>query len=175
MPLYCCPQVAVEKSMKTKTWKSTDLSGPLYGGLSLALVAGLIMFCGLPTAAAEKPLYDRLGGQPAVQAVASGLVDGILLDDRVNKWFAHAAASPANAEAYKAKLFEFICQNTGGPCKYTGRDMVSAHKGRAVTGEAFDAVVQDLVIVLDNLKVPEKEKGQLLAILGPLKSSIVQK
>jgi hemoglobin len=155
----------LRKIMKIKRWKSTGL----------AVVAALSMLCGLQAADADKSLYDRLGGQPAIQAVASGLVDRILLDDRVNKWFAHAAASPANADAYKAKLAEFICQITGGPCKYTGLDMVSAHKGRAVTSEAFDAVVQDLIAVLDNLKVPEKEKGQVLAVLGSLKSSIVQK
>ena len=151
--------------MTIKTWKSTGL----------VVVAGLSIFWGLQAADAEKSLYDRLGGQPAVQAVASGLVDSILVDNRVNKWFAHAAASPANTDAYKAKLTEFICQNTGGPCKYTGPDMVNAHKGRGVTSEAFDAVVQDLVAVLDKLKVPQTEKGQLLGILGPLKSSIVQK
>jgi hemoglobin len=153
------------KAMTIKTWKSTGL----------VVIAGLSILGGLQAANAEKSLYDRLGGQPAVQAVASGLVDRILADNRVNKWFAHAAASPANADAYKSKLAEFICQNTGGPCKYTGRDMVSAHKGREVTSEAFDAVVQDLVAVLDNLKVPQKDKDQLLGILGPLKSSIVQK
>ncbi len=93
----------------------------------------------------------------------------------MNKWFAHAAASPENADAYKAMLAAFICQGTGGQCKYTGHDMVSAHKGRGVTSEAFDAVVQDLIGVLDKLKVPQQEKGELLGILGPLKSSIVQK
>jgi hemoglobin len=150
--------------MTIKTWKSTGL----------VVVAGLSLVWGLQAADAEGTLYDRLGGQPAVRAVASGLVDSILLDNRVNKWFTHAAASPANADAYKAKLAEFVCANTGGPCKYTGHDMVSAHKGRAVTSEAFNAVVQDLVAVLDKLRVPQKEKEQLLGILGPLKSSIVQ-
>ncbi len=150
--------------MTIKTWKSSGL----------VLLAGLMMW-GSQAVGAEKSLYDRLGGQPAVQAVASGLVDSILADNRVNKWFVHAAASQANADAYKAKLADFICQSTGGPCKYTGADMVTAHKGRAVTGEAFDAVVEDLVAVLNKLKVPEKEKEQVLAILGPLKSAIVQK
>jgi hemoglobin len=151
--------------MKIKTWKSTGW----------AVVSALVVAWGLKAADDGKSLYKRLGGQPAVQAVASDLVDRILLDDRVNRWFAHAAASPENAAAYKAKLSDFICQNTGGACKYTGRDMVSAHKGRSVTSEAFDAVVQDLIFVLDKLNVPEKEKGQLLDILGPLKASIVQK
>jgi hemoglobin len=110
----------------------------------------------------------------SVEAVAGGLVDRILEDARVNTWFAHTAASPANTAAYKAKLSEFICQASGGPCKYTGRDMVAAHRGRAVTSDAFDAVVQDLVSVLETLHVPEKEKGDLLRLLGPLKRSIVQ-
>jgi hemoglobin len=150
--------------MKLKKWNLTGV----------CLVAAVGLAWGLEAAETGKSLYDRLGGQPAVQAVASGLVDRILVDDRVNKWFAHAASSPANAAAYKAKLAEFICQGTGGPCKYTGSDMVTAHKGRAVTSEAFDAVVQDLVAVLENLNVPEKEKEQVLAILGPLKAAIVQ-
>lgn len=151
--------------MDSKVWKSTGV----------ALVVAFGMLTGLRAAQSRDSLYERLGGQPAVQAVASGLVDRILKDGRVNRWFAHAASSPENAAAYKAKLAEFVCQATGGPCQYTGRDMVTAHKGRAVTGEAFDAVVQDLVAVLETLKVPEKEKGQLLELLAPLKASIVQK
>jgi hemoglobin len=123
----------------------------------------------------DKTLYERLGGQPAIQAVANGLVDKILADSRVNPWFAHAASSPANTAAYKARLAEFLCQSTQGPCKYEGRDMSSAHKGRGVTSDAFDAVVQDLIAVLDQLKVPAKEKGDVLALLGPLKGVIVQK
>jgi hemoglobin len=143
-------------------------------GVSMLVVLSVSAGLRLSAAAADDALYDRLGGQPAVQAVASGLVDRILRDDRVNSWFAFTASSEANTAAYKAKLYTFICQATGGPCQYTGRDMVSAHKGRAVTGAAFDAVVQDLVAVLDSLKVPEKEKAQVLGLLGPLKTSIVQ-
>lgn len=119
-------------------------------------------------------LFTRLGGMPAVTAVVNDFVDRILADDRVNNWFAHAASSPEAAKAYKAKLADFICQGTGGPCKYTGADMISAHRGRGVTEGAFNAVVSDLVATLDKFKVPEKEKGQLLGILGPMKPAIVQ-
>ena len=138
-------------------------------------VAAAILATGLSAAETGKTLYERLGGQPAITAVSSELVDSILADARVNKWFAHAASSPANAAAYKAKLADFLCQSTQGPCKYTGQDMSAAHKGRGVTGEAFDAVVEDLIGVLNKLKVPAKEKGEVLALLGPLKSVIVQK
>jgi len=141
-----------------------------------AVLVGFLFVGGmsLQGADAEKPLYERLGGQPAIQAVANGLVDRILADNRVNPWFTHAAASTENANAYKAKLAVFICAGVGGPCKYTGLDMVAAHKGRAVTSEAFDAVAQDLVAQLDQLKVPEKEKNEVMTIIGSLKPSIVQ-
>ena len=130
---------------------------------------------GLRAQEAVKPLYDRLGGKTAVTAVASGLVDRILQDRRVNAWFAHAASSPENTAAYKGKLYEFLCQATGGPCTYTGLDMVAAHKGRAVTGGAFDAVVEDLVAVLDELRVPAPERQEVLALVATLKSAIVQR
>lgn len=116
----------------------------------------------LQSAATEKSLYERLGGQPAIEAVANGLVDRILADSRVNKWFAHAAASTENANAYKAKLAAFICVGVGGPCKYTGLDMVAAHRGRAVTSDAFDAVAEDLLAELNHLKVPEREKQEVI-------------
>jgi hemoglobin len=122
----------------------------------------------------QKSLYERLGGQPAVEAVANGLVTRILADGRVNKWFAHASSSPENTAAYKAKLTAFICQAVGGPCKYTGRDMTTAHKGRGVTNEAFAAVAEDLVATLDQLKVPAKEKGEVMTLVGSLKPMIVQ-
>jgi len=126
------------------------------------------------TAKSSKSLYDRLGGQPAVDAVASGLVDRILADSRVNKWFAHAASSPENTKAYKAKLSSFICKAVGGPCDYTGQDMVTAHKGRGVTDDAFGAVAENLSKTLDQLKVPEPEKREVMTLVGSLKPSIVQ-
>src|SRR5215469_13347393 len=119
----------------------------------------------------EKSLYERLGGQPAIEAVANGLVDRILADSRINKWFAHAAATPENTKTYKTHLATFLCSSLGGPCKWTGADMATVHKNKAVTSEAFDAVAQDLSAQLDQLKVPAKEKGELMTIVGSLKKS----
>src|SRR5689334_23490039 len=92
-----------------------------------AVLAAFLLVGGLTVrgADAEKTLYERLGGQPAIEAVANGLVDRILADNRVNKWFTHAAASTENTNAYKGKLATFLCASFGGPCKYTGPDRKS--------------------------------------------------
>ncbi|MBL8234038.1 MAG: group 1 truncated hemoglobin [Bryobacterales bacterium] len=125
--------------------------------------------------AKPRSLFERLGGEPAVRAVVGDFVDRLLKDTRVNRWFAQAAADPARLAAYKGKLGDMVCQAAGGPCQYAGMDMMAAHRGRAVTDEAFAATVENLTATLDKFKVPEAEKSQLIALLAPLKPAIVQK
>jgi hemoglobin len=122
----------------------------------------------------SRSLFERLGGMPAIEAVADKLFTRIVADDRVNTWFAHAAAHPESALHYKKSLAELVCQATGGPCKYSGPDMAAVHQGRGVTEAAFNAVVEDIAATLDELKVPEKQKSQLLALLTPMKAAVVQ-
>jgi hemoglobin len=53
--------------------------------------------------------------------------------------------------------------------------MKTAHAGMGVTNADFDALVENLVTTLDKFKVPQKEKGELLAVLGPMRKDIVTK
>ena len=64
---------------------------------------------------------------------------------------------------------------SGGPCKYKGKDMKTAHMGMGITTADFNALVEDLVGALDKFKVGAHEKDQLLGALGPMKSDIVEK
>jgi len=148
-----------------KNWKAIVLAA----GMAASFSSGL---------RADEPhasLYNRLGGMTAIRAVVDDFVGRILADERVNRWFTHAASSPEIAAEYKAKLADFICQGTGGPCHYAGADIASAHKGRGITGAAFNAVVEDLKATLDQLRVPQREQSDLLNILGPMKAAVVQK
>ncbi len=130
--------------------------------------AGCATYGDAPTA--QKPLYDRLGGKPAITAVVDDFVGNVAADGRINRYFANA-----NIPRLKAQLVDQICEASGGPCKYTGRNMKDVHRGMGITGPAFDALVEDLVKTLDKFKVPEKEKGELLGVLGPMKSDIVER
>ena len=116
----------------------------------------------------QKSLYDRLGGLGAITAVVDDFVGNVAADNRINKFFAKT-----DIPRLKRLLVEQICAGTGAPCAYTGRDMRSAHAGMGITDAQFNALVEDLVKSLDKFKVPEKEKGELLGILGPMKPSIV--
>ncbi|MEW6414803.1 MAG: group 1 truncated hemoglobin [Pseudomonadota bacterium] len=118
----------------------------------------------------QKKLYDRLGGKPAIQAVVDDFIGNVAADQRINGFFANT-----NIPRLNSMLVDQICEATGGPCKYTGRDMKTAHAGMGVTDAHFNALVENLVKSLDKFKVPEKEKSELLAALAAMKGDIVAK
>ena len=115
-----------------------------------------------------KTLYERLGGQPAVEAVVDEFLKRVAADKRINGRFVNT-----DLPRLRGLLVEFVCSATGGPCKYTGRDMRSAHAGMQLVDEEFSALVEDLVGALDKFNVPKAEKDELLGALGPLAKDIV--
>jgi hemoglobin len=122
-----------------------------------------------------KSLYDRLGKKKAITAVVDAFVGKVAADNRINHFFADAAKDPKRLKAFKGKLVDQICQASGGPCKYKGKDMVTAHKGMNISDADFNALVEDLVAALDQFHVGATEKNELLGALGPMKGDIVGK
>ncbi len=122
------------------------------------------------TTMTDKPLYDRLGGKPAITAVVDDFVGRVAADNRINGKFANT-----DIPRLKMLLVEQICQASGGPCTYSGRSMKATHAGMGVSSSDFDALVGDLVATLNKFKVPEREKSELLGALGPMKGDIVEK
>jgi hemoglobin len=114
-------------------------------------------------------LFDRLGGKSAITAVVGDFRKRVEKDARINAKFART-----DLPRLEAMLVDQVCEATGGPCKYAGRDMRDAHQGMGVTTGEFNALVEDLVATLNGFKVPKAEQDELLGILGPLKTEIVE-
>lgn len=123
----------------------------------------------------SKSLYARLGGKKAIKAVVDEFVNNVAADSRINSFFAETAKDPKRVDKFKANLVDQICQASGGPCKYKGKDMKTAHKGMGVSEADFNALVEDLVKALDKFNVGQAEKDELLGKLGPMKADIVEK
>ena len=123
-----------------------------------------------PATAQEASLYQRLGGYKAIVAVVDDFVGNVAADRRINRFFASA-----NVPRLKQSLVDQICAAAGGNCIYAGRDMKSAHAGMGIRSRDFNALVGDLTKTLRKFKVPAKEQGQLLAVLGPMKKDIVER
>ncbi len=123
-----------------------------------------------PAAAGGSSLYKRLGGEVAVTAVIDEFVARLSVNPLIKDRF-----EGSNVPRLRRMLIEQVCAASGGPQKYTGRDMKTVHRGMGVTDAEFDALVGDLVGALDRFRVPEREKGELLAVLGPMRKDIVYK
>jgi hemoglobin len=138
------------------------------------VLGGLLAATGMSAVQAKAPsLYKNLGGKAAITAVVDEFVARVAADTRINAFFASTAADPKRLAGFKAKLVDQICQASGGPCKYKGKDMKQAHAGMGVQDSHFAALVEDLVGALDKFKVAEADKATLLGVLGPMQSDIV--
>jgi len=114
-------------------------------------------------------LYDRLGGIDPITAVVGTFRDRVAGDDRINLKFART-----DLARLTKMLIDQVCEATGGPCRYTGRSMKEAHASMGVTNGEFDALVADLVATLNHFKVGKPELDELLGLLGPMRSEIVE-
>ena len=141
-----------------------------FRGVAFALMALALAGCASMESSqmAQKSLYDRLGGKPAITAVVDDFVGNVAADGRINQRF-----GGTNIPRLKMMLVDQICQATGGPCTYTGKSMVDAHKNMNIKDAEFGALVEDLVKSLDKFKVPAQEKNELLGALGSMKPQIV--
>ncbi len=123
------------------------------------------------SAPAGDSLYKRLGGREGIALVVGDFVGNMAADPRVNARFKDL--KPAEVEKFKSMLADQICDATGGPCSYLGKDMREAHKGMKITEAEWNATVENLGKALDKRNVGAKEKGELVGILAPMKPDIV--
>jgi len=120
-------------------------------------------------------LYERLGGVNAISAVVDKFLANVVGDNRINGFFSATVSNAARTQLLRNNLIDQIGEAAGGPLKYKGKDMVTAHTGMNITDAQFNALVEDLVASLNFYKVPSTEQNELLTVLGGLKPQIVGK
>jgi len=141
-------------------------------GLRIMLLVAAANFAACATMGDPPPtLYKRLGGREGIAIVVGDFVTNMAGDSRVNARLKDM--KPADVEKLKSNLADQICDATGGPCSYLGRDMKTAHKGMRITDAEWSATVENLSKALDKNKVDAKDKSELLGMLGPMKADIV--
>ena len=140
-------------------------------GLVLSLL--LTMSATAMAATQQKSLYERVGGYDALAAVVDDFIVRLVTDKQFEKFF--AGASNDSKKRIRQHILDQFCAATGGPCVYMGREMKTAHAGLGITNAEWDAAAKHLAASLDKFKVPEKEKGEILAFVTSLKKDIVEK
>jgi len=122
---------------------------------------------------ATTTLYEKIGGEAAVDAAVELFYRKVLGDYRINRFF-----GKTNMEEQIAKQKAFFTMAFGGPNNYTGGDMRSVHAHLVKMGlndSHFDAVMEHLGATLTELNVPGELIGQAAAIAESTRNDVLGK
>lgn len=122
------------------------------------------------TSTADRSLYERLGGRDVIARFVDDGVERVLVNEQINFLF-----SNTDIANLKFQLTEQICQLAGGPCRYEGMDMESAHFDLDISAAEFNALVEDFQMAMRATGVPYGLENQVIALLAPMKPAILHK
>jgi hemoglobin len=135
----------------------------------------------------ERSLYDRLGGAFAIAAVIDHFSDALIQNPMVGQKSANAALRDWSTNSLdrlpglKFMRTLWVCDISGGPIKFTATrpgstplGLEEAHRELAISPEEFDEVAAELARTLDSFKVPEREKGEVLAAFAAHKGEVIE-
>jgi hemoglobin len=118
-------------------------------------------------------LYERIGGEAAVNAAVDIFYRKVLADYRINRFFDNT-----DMDQQIAKQKAFFTMAFGGPNNYTGQDMRNAHARLVKMGlnsSHFDAVMEHLGATLNELNVPQELIAEAAAIAESTRNDILGK
>jgi len=115
-------------------------------------------------------IYDRLGGEAAVDAAVDIFYRKVLADDRISNFF-----DDIDMDRQRAKQKAFLTFAFGGPNAYSGKDMRTAHARMNLTEVHFNAVMENLGATLTELGVPAELIGEAAAIALSVKGDVVSR
>jgi hemoglobin len=111
----------------------------------------------------ETETFEAFGGKPGLVRIMDDLMINLLADPRTRPFFDN------DRQAFiKARLVEQMCEILNGGCRYSGRDMKSAHANMQVNRAAFNALVEQFQLAMDKNNVPFAAQNRLLAKLAPM-------
>jgi hemoglobin len=132
-------------------------------------IALFFLLAAAGTAQADQTLYEKMGGEPKMRAIAEEFTRVLLADDRTNFTFAET-----DTDKFTQLFFEQLSEVTGGPVKYTGRSMRESHEKLPITNAMFNALVEDLYIAFERNDVPYRLQNKVMAIFAPMQRDIVK-
>jgi hemoglobin len=102
-------------------------------------------------------LYDRLGGEPAIESLVVAFYVRVMGDPKLAPFF-----RGTSIEKLHGMQREFFAMALGGPVKYTGRPIAHVHHGRGITTEHFSRFVGHLTATLEDLGASKDDVADVI-------------
>lgn len=121
----------------------------------------------------SESLYDKIGGEAAVNAAVDIFYRKVLSDDRISRFF-----EGVDMDRQAAKQKAFLTMAFGGPNNYSGEDMRRGHAhlvAKGLNDSHFDAVMENLGATLKELNVPDELIAQAAGIAESTRADVLGK
>ena len=118
-------------------------------------------------------LYERLGGQGAVDKAVEIFYRKVLADDSVNKFF-----DGVDMDKQIAKQKGFLTMVFGGPNNYTGKDMRDGHKhlvAKGLNDKHVDTIINHLGGVLKELGAADADISEVAKIAESVRGDVLNR
>jgi hemoglobin len=118
-------------------------------------------------------LYERLGGQEAVQQVVETFYRKVLVDPRVSAFF-----DDVDMDRQIVKQQAFLTMVFGGPTAYTGKDMRDGHRhlvARGLSDTHVDAVIEILGATLAEHGVSQSDIADVAGIADSVRDDVLNR
>lgn len=118
-------------------------------------------------------LYQRLGSAEGIAAIIDDIVAAHIENPAIKARFLPYLETPEKVKVIKKHFCEFLGMGCGGPEQYSGRDMVTVHRGMNINEIEFVAALDDILMVLDKHNIDPETKKEVLVIAYSLKGDIL--
>ncbi len=119
----------------------------------------------------DPSLYKRMGGYDVIASSVDDFLERYDNDPELMQFL--GGLNAAESARIRQHFVDYLCERTGGPCLYLGRDMVKTHEGLAITGAHYDRVMIHLDGAFTHVGVPVSEKQEMLKMLEALRAQMV--
>lgn len=131
---------------------------------ALLITAGLALGgCQSFHSEADNSLYQQLGERSGIADVVEDLLYLIVADERINHQF-----KGMNVAQFHRNLTDQLCELSGGPCTYSGREMRELHADMGITNTQFNALAENLILAMEKNQVPTAAQNRLIKQLLPI-------
>jgi hemoglobin len=138
-------------------------------GISIALAQ---QGGGPGSGAQERTLYQRLGGYDTIAAIVDEVGSRLGVDDQLRRFFrGHSKDSLARQ---RQLALDLLCDLTGGPCIYIGRDLKTTHGGLGISPSDWARATALIDESLGRFNLPERERRDFLTLIATLQKDIVE-
>jgi hemoglobin len=122
----------------------------------------------------KSSLYAHLGGYDAIAAVVDDLQVRLENDPLLGRRWS-ARRSVETDRRVRQLTIDYIAAAAGGPTFYLGRDMKTAHARMGLTKNDYAAFTRHVMATLEKFKVPDTERGEVIALIISLEQEVVEK